>query len=173
MTQSCSFVHSGLEFAEQTAELVWQTETFLELWGRVVVNPSSCFVNAGECSVRKINLSSLFIKRAATIASARLNGGITLKLFVMSWKPVLASRCSISTWDYSSTARGVWPECTDAALIMEDAKTFANQACPLKMLSSKCPTLPSLTVPVVSSLHPREFEFPWMSDCTDVANKLK
>lgn len=110
MTQSCSVVHSGLEFVEQTAELVWQTATFLELWGRVAVNPNSCFVNAGECSVRKINLSSLFIKRAATIASARLNGGITLKLFMMSWKPVLTSRCSISMWDYSSTARGVWPE---------------------------------------------------------------
>lgn len=76
----------------------------------MLVNPSSCFVNAGECSVCKINLSSLFIKRAATIASARLNGGITLKLFMMSWKPVLTSCCSISTRDYSSTTRGVWPE---------------------------------------------------------------
>lgn len=128
MTQSCSFVHSGLEFVEQTAELVWQTETFLELWGRVVVNPISCFVNAGECSVRKINLSSLFIKRAATIASARLNGGITLKLFMMSWKPVLTSRCSISTCDHSRTARSLTRECTDAALIIGGRQNVCNSS---------------------------------------------
>lgn len=99
----CSFLMQG--FVEGIAGLAWQSGIFLELWGRVVVNPRSRFVNLWE-------RSTAF---AATFASACLNGEITLKLFMMRWKSVLTSRCSISTGDYGRTAcRRLTSESTDS-----------------------------------------------------------
>lgn len=160
------------EFVEGIAELVWQSGIFLELWGRVVVNPSSCFVNLWETSTAF--LSSFFIKHGATFASACLNGEITLKWFMMRWKSVLTSRCSISTWDYGRTTCGAWPARARIArthAITEDVQTSADQACLLKTANYKCSMLLRLTVPVLVSLQPREFESPWMSVYTGFANK--
>lgn len=110
MTQSCSFVHSGREFVEQTAKLVWQTETFLELWGRVLVNPSSCFVNAGECSVRKINLSSCSLSMQQQLY--RSDWMVELLLRYSWWAGNLCwlRAVQVAHGIIHYTARDVWPE---------------------------------------------------------------